>query len=103
MLDREANSNSSDVVTTLINLQEKQAVFVPKGPMDDFTDPSYHLPHFYQLWAVWDQQHREFWQQPAVTSHVLSAVFSPSVPLRSVIPAQHKLFTTGWNTRATIL
>ncbi len=36
--------------------------------MDDFTDPSYHLPHFYELWALWNQLRCEFWQQAAVFS-----------------------------------
>ena len=28
----------------------------------DFSDPSYHLPHFYQLFALWaDEEDRPFW------------------------------------------
>jgi oligosaccharide reducing-end xylanase len=30
-----------------------QVVFVPEGPGAGFTDPSYHLPAFYELWARW--------------------------------------------------
>lgn len=40
--------------------------FVPETP---FTDPSYHLPHFYDLFALWaDEEDREFWRQAAENS-----------------------------------
>ncbi len=68
MFDKGPDVNSPLVVTNLFNLHEKQVVFVPTGHLDDFTDPSYHLPHFYELWALWDEQRREFWQQAAAAS-----------------------------------
>ena len=35
----------------------------------DFTDPSYHLPHFYELFALWaDEGDRTFWQEAAAAS-----------------------------------
>lgn len=35
----------------------------------DFTDPSYHLPHFYELFALWaDEEDREFWKEAAAAS-----------------------------------
>ena len=40
-------------------------LFVPGCP---FTDPSYHLPHFYELFALWDEENREFWQKAAAAS-----------------------------------
>ena len=40
-------------------------LFVPGCP---FTDPSYHLPHFYELFALWDEDNREFWQKAAEAS-----------------------------------
>lgn len=40
--------------------------FVPEL---DFTDPSYHLPHFYELFSQWaDEEDRDFWQQAAHAS-----------------------------------
>lgn len=40
--------------------------FIPEAP---FTDPSYHLPHFYELFAHRaDEQDRRFWQQAAEAS-----------------------------------
>lgn len=38
-------------------------------PGVDFTDPSYHLPHFYELFALWaNKEDREFWRQAAQAS-----------------------------------
>ncbi|HPN36443.1 MAG TPA: glycosyl hydrolase family 8, partial [bacterium] len=70
MFDKEPDSDSPTAVTNMFNAHEKQVVFVPAGHVDDFTDPSYHLPHFYELWALWDEQRREFWQRAAAASRV---------------------------------
>ncbi len=38
-------------------------------PNCDFSDPSYHLPHFYELFALWaNKEDREFWKEAAVAS-----------------------------------
>jgi len=37
---------------TMFNLTEKQVVFVPYGNSANHTDPSYHLPSFYEVWAL---------------------------------------------------
>ena len=52
-----------------VNEQEKMILFVP-GVMDHpFTDPSYHLPAFYELWALWGPpEDRTFWAQAAEMS-----------------------------------
>lgn len=43
-----------------------QILFVPGCP---FTDPSYHLPHFYELFACWaNEEDRDFWKQAAEAS-----------------------------------
>lgn len=48
------------------NLSNKQILFVPGI---DFTDPSYHLPHFYELFALWaDEEDRPFWKEAATAS-----------------------------------
>lgn len=40
--------------------------FIPESP---FTDPSYHLPHFYELFALWaDPEDRPFWKEAADAS-----------------------------------
>ncbi|NLZ83587.1 MAG: xylanase [Clostridiales bacterium] len=48
------------------NRENKQILFVPGV---EFTDPSYHLPHFYELFALWaDEEDREFWKEAATVS-----------------------------------
>lgn len=38
-------------------------------PECDWSDPSYHLPHFYELFALWsDEEDREFWKKAADAS-----------------------------------
>jgi len=45
------------------NHENKQILFVPGSP---HTDPSYHLPHFYELFALWAyEEDREFWKEAA--------------------------------------
>jgi oligosaccharide reducing-end xylanase len=40
--------------------------FIPESP---FSDPSYHLPHFYELFALYaDEQDRPFWIEAAAAS-----------------------------------
>ena len=48
------------------NRENKQILFVPGS---EFTDPSYHLPHFYELFALWaNEEDREFWKEAAQAS-----------------------------------
>ena len=51
MLGKNESSDRNDAVTNMFNKKEKLVVFVPIGKADDFTDPSYHMPHYYELWA----------------------------------------------------
>ncbi len=45
------------------NRENKQILFIPGS---EFTDPSYHLPHYYELFALWaNEEDREFWKQAA--------------------------------------
>lgn len=38
-------------------------------PCYSYTDPSYHLPHFYELFALWaNEEDREFWREAAEAS-----------------------------------
>ncbi len=40
-------------VSDMFDRKEKQIVFVPTPPGNGFTDPSYHVPAFTELWARW--------------------------------------------------
>jgi len=71
MHSKAEESDDSSVVTNMFNKKEKQVVFVPSGAADDFTDPSYHLPHFYELWARWADKENQFWYDAADTSRQL--------------------------------
>ncbi len=46
-------------------------MFVPNGDAAGFTDPSYHLPAFYELWSRWAKEDREFWRGAAKVSRDL--------------------------------
>jgi oligosaccharide reducing-end xylanase len=49
----------------------KMIRFVPVMNRADFTDPSYHVPAFYELWALWGPQaDRAFWAEAAAASRV---------------------------------
>lgn len=52
--------------TPMWNLENHQILFVPGI---DYTDPSYHLPHFYELFAQWAyEEDRAFWKEAARAS-----------------------------------
>ena len=56
-------------VGPMVNQDPPEILFVPDifGPM--FTDPSYHLPAFYELWSRWGpKEDRAFWAKAAETS-----------------------------------
>lgn len=65
--------------TNMFNTREKQIVFVPKDSAARFTDPSYHLPAFYEIWARraagWRDRaaDRRFWRDAAATSRTFFA------------------------------
>ena len=67
----ETRYNNSGVLEerSLFNHEEKQIVFSPSTPTDrNWTDTSYHLPAFYELWAKWADNNNEFWAEIAVVS-----------------------------------
>ncbi|MBN2011906.1 glycoside hydrolase [candidate division KSB1 bacterium] len=68
MLSKAEVANDDNTISNMFNRREKQVVFVPVGNADDFTDPSYHLPHFYELWAKWADKENDFWNACAATS-----------------------------------
>lgn len=46
-------------ITNLFDMTEKQITFVPYADAAKFTDPSYHLPAFYELWGRWAKEHKQ--------------------------------------------
>ena len=57
-------------VRGMFDPEAKQVLFVPHGEGRTFTDPSYHLPAFYELWSRWagDARDRTFWAETAAAS-----------------------------------
>jgi oligosaccharide reducing-end xylanase len=62
------NNEDNGIATNMFDLQSKQVVFVPSGRNSTFTDPSYHLPAYYELWARWAKQDNQFWADAAQVS-----------------------------------
>ncbi|GAB3819078.1 glycosyl hydrolase family 8 [Pontibacter rugosus] len=58
-------------VKNVINVEHKQINFVPDESGYDWTDPSYHLPAFYEVWAEYAKDGREaFYRDLADTARV---------------------------------
>ena len=56
-------------VGSMVNLDPPMILFVPEVSAQMFTDPSYHLPAFYELWSRWGpEEDRDFWARAAETS-----------------------------------
>ncbi|MFO7445963.1 MAG: glycosyl hydrolase family 8 [Ignavibacteriaceae bacterium] len=64
----ERASFKEGTIVNMFNTTEKKVVFVPEIQAAYFTDPSYHTPHFYELWAMWADKNNQFWKDAADTS-----------------------------------
>jgi oligosaccharide reducing-end xylanase len=52
-----------------VNEEHAQILFSPDSQRDNYTDPSYHLPAFYELWGRWGPEaDRAFWLRAAKAS-----------------------------------
>ena len=57
------------VATAMFDPETKLVVFVPtQGRVSQFTDPSYHVPHYYALWAQWATEDNDFWHDATEAS-----------------------------------
>src|SRR5262249_23522775 len=54
-------------ITSMFDPTAKMVVFVPSTATDSstFTDPSYHVPAFYEIWACFDAKNGPFWKTVA--------------------------------------
>jgi endo-1,4-beta-D-glucanase Y len=68
MLKKESDPENDGTITNMFSKKERQVVFVPTVAAAGFTDPSYHVPHFYELWARWADKNNQFWEIAASTS-----------------------------------
>lgn len=68
ILDTALNAQG-ELATNLFDPETKQVVFVPQlGQNSKFTDASYHMPHYYELWARWADKNNDFWAEAAIAS-----------------------------------
>ncbi len=77
------DDNRGDLATDLFDPETKQVVFVPQlGQNSQFTDPSYHMPHYYELWALWADKDNEFWADAVTVSRAyLKTAVNPQTGL----------------------
>lgn len=69
ILDVMLHKETNNVATNMFDLEQKQVVFVPMvGRVSSFTDPSYHLPAYYELWARWAERDNDFWSEAVQVS-----------------------------------
>jgi oligosaccharide reducing-end xylanase len=56
-------SEEEGIATDMFDEETGLIVFVPTlGQVSAFSDPSYHLPHYYELWARWADEDNETWR-----------------------------------------
>lgn len=63
------NTNVSVSAGALFDEEHKMVLFSPSSERNRFTDASYHLPAFYELWSRWGPKaDADFWTQAASVS-----------------------------------
>ena len=69
ILDAMWKKDGTGNIYNLINTEHKQITFVPEGNNYNWTDPSYHLPAFYEVWEMYAKDgHEQFYKDCADTS-----------------------------------
>lgn len=100
MLRRSASFTQTVSCGPLFNAEHEMVLFSPSTERPQFTDPSYHLPAFYELWARWGPpEDRQFWLQAAQASRDF---FSRAAnPITGLAPDYANFdgspVTNGWN------
>ena len=69
ILDCSMQKTGMTDVAPLINIEHKLITFTPDPHGGQFTDPSYHIPAFYEVWAKYaDDGRSQFWRDCAKAS-----------------------------------
>lgn len=69
ILDAMWKKDGTGNIYNLFNTEHKQITFVPEGGNYNWTDPSYHLPAFLEVWALYAKDgHEQFYRDCADTS-----------------------------------
>jgi oligosaccharide reducing-end xylanase len=59
IMDAMWTKDGSNGITNLINVEHKQITFTPDNFGYNWTDPSYHLPAFFEIWAEYAKDGRQ--------------------------------------------
>lgn len=71
ILDAMWKKDGTGNIHPFINIAAKQISFVPEGKGYEWTDPSYDLPAFYEVWALYARDgHEQFYRDCADTARV---------------------------------
>lgn len=71
ILDTMWKKDGTGNIYNLFNVEHNQISFVPEGSNYNWTDPSYHLPAFMEIWAEYAKDgHEQFYRDCADTSRV---------------------------------
>jgi oligosaccharide reducing-end xylanase len=69
ILDNMWKKDGSGGIYNIINTEHKQIAFTPEKYNYGWTDPSYHLPAFFEVWALYaNDGHEQFYEDCADTS-----------------------------------
>lgn len=69
MTQRNTGTNFTVTAGPLFDPQHRMVLYSPSSERPPFTDPSYHLPAFYELWARWGPAaDSNFWMEAASAS-----------------------------------
>lgn len=69
ILNSSWEKDGTDGVNPFIDKETHLITFVPEGFGAKYTDPSYHLPAFYEVWARWaNDGHADFYRECAKAS-----------------------------------
>jgi len=69
ILDAMWSKDGTEGIKNVLNVEHKQITFVPEKWGYDWTDPSYHLPAFMEMWAEYAQDgHEQFYRECADTA-----------------------------------
>lgn len=71
-------------VRNMFNSISYLITFVPEGNNWNFTDPSYNLPAFFELWAMWTNTNKDFWIKTPVAARKL--LQNSSHPVTGLFP-----------------
>ena len=100
--EKEAQKILSDImakgndgsVRNMFNPVSNLITFVPEGNNWDFTDPSYNLPAFFELWAMWTETNKDFWVKTPVAARKL--LQNSSHPVTGLFPDYSKFDGTPY-------